>query len=109
MADFDTSRKNVKSGRVKIEDRTFQIEFWDDCRFGLPYVSVSEIVTKEVKPYPFSRKRIVKEVEENIDYGWMAVNRLDWALNRIAQYLQREKDKIREMQEIEAFCKKGEW
>lgn len=108
MANFNISRKNVKSGRVKIENRTFQIEFWNDCDLGLPYASVSEIVTKEVKPYPFLRKRIVKEVEENIDYGWMKRNRLDWALNRIAQYLQQEKDKIREMQEIEAFCKKGE-
>ncbi len=104
MADFNMSRKNVYTGRTKIDGRTFQIEFWDDD-LGLPWVSISEIVTREIKKNWFSRKTVATEVEVCVDYGWTEQNRLDWALGRIAKHLREEQNKIKELQEIEAFCK----
>ena len=40
-------KQDYKSGRVQVEGRTFEIEFWTVTHFGLPYASVSEIKTKE--------------------------------------------------------------
>lgn len=104
MADFNMSRKNVYTGRTKIDGRTFQVDFWDD-EFGLPWVSISEIVTKATKKNWFSNKTVMTEVAVYIDSGWTEQNRLDWALGRIAEHLQAEQNKIKELQEIEAFCK----
>lgn len=42
-------KQDYKSGRVQVDGRTFEIEFWTETHFGLPYASVSEIKTKEVK------------------------------------------------------------
>lgn len=36
-------KQDYKSGRVQVEGRTFEIEFWTETHFGLPYASVSEI------------------------------------------------------------------
>ena len=106
MSDFNVYHQNYKTRRVKIEGRTFQIEFWDvfslSCRF--PYARVSEIVTEQVKPHWFSRKTKVREVKREIDSGWMNQNRLDWAMARIDQYLQEERDDMEELRQIEAFC-----
>lgn len=104
MADFDMSRINVKGGCVEVEGRIFQIEFWNDRHFELPWVSVAEIVSKDVKPHWFSRKTELREVEAPIDSGWMSGNRLEWAMQRIVQYLQKEKDDIEELRQIETFC-----
>lgn len=104
MADFDMSRINTKKGRIEVEGRTFQIEFWDDKYFELPWVAVSEIIVKEAKSHWFSRKTVMRETEHCIDSGWMDGNRLEWAMQRITKYLQKEKDGIEELRQIEAFC-----
>lgn len=104
MADFNQFRKNYKVGRTKIEGRAFQIEFWDEEPFDLPYVQVSEIVIEPAKPHWFSNKTKMREVKRCIDYGWMIGNRLDWAMARITKYLQQELDDIEESRQIEAFC-----
>lgn len=97
-------KQDYKSGRVQVEGRTFEIEFWTEIHFGLPYASVSEIKTKEVRVHPFSKKTKTKEVKCGINYGWMSFNRLDWAMRQIAEYLQREKDELEELRQIDKFC-----
>lgn len=94
----------MKKGRVEVEGRTFQIEFWNGRHFKLPWVSVAEIISKEVKPHWFSCKTEVREVELAIDSGWLSGNRLEWAMERIAKHLQQEKDDIKELRQIEKFC-----
>ena len=84
-------KQDYKSGRVQVEGRTFEIEFWTETHFGLPYASVSEIKTKEVKTHLFSNKTKTKEIKCGINYGWMLSNRLDWAMRQIAEYLQIDK------------------
>ena len=71
---------------------------------GLPYASVSEIKTKEVKTRLFSNKTKTKEIKCGINYGWMSSNRLDWAMRQIAEYLQRERDELEELRQIDKFC-----
>lgn len=95
---------NVKIGRTEVDGRTFQLKFWD-CNRGLPWVSVSEIVTKPTRKHWFSSETVMTESEVCIDSGWTGRNRLDWAMRRIDQYLQAERDKLQEAREIEAFCK----
>ena len=97
-------KKDYKTGRIEVEGRTFQIEFWTESHFGLPYVSVSEIKTKETKSW-FSNEIKVREVKYQIDYGWCD-KRLDWAMGCIVQYLQKEKDDIEELRRIDSFCSK---
>ncbi len=104
MSDFNTSKKNYKVGRTKVEGRTFQIEFWDEEPFNLPYVKVSEIVIEPVKPHWFSHKTIMSEAKRYIEHGWTVDNRLDWAMAIITHYLQKERDTIEESRQIEAFC-----
>ena len=31
-------KQDYKSGRVQVEGRTFEIEFWTETHFGLPYL-----------------------------------------------------------------------
>lgn len=95
---------NVQIGRTEVDGRTFQLKFWN-CDLDLPWVRVSEIVTKPQKKHWFSSKTVMTESEVCIDYGWMGGNRLDWAMRRINQYLQAERDKLKEAREIEEFCK----
>ena len=97
-------KQDYKSGRVQVEGRTFEIEFWTETHFGLPYASVSEIKTKEVKTRLFSNKTKTKEIKCGINYGWMSSNRLDWAMRQIAEYLQRERDELEELRQIDKFC-----
>ena len=104
---FTPYKHNYCKGRVTVEGRTFQIEFWEEDHFGLPWVYVSEIVVEEVRSHWYSRKKEMREVEHHIDDGWMAENRLEWALNRIERYLQREKDAAEELRQILAFCRMG--
>lgn len=104
MADFNAKRKSYKSGMAEVDGRLFQIEFWNDKHFDLPWAKVSEIVVKPVRPHWFSRKTEMQEVKQVIDSGWMSCNRLDWAMSRIAEFLQRERDDIEELWQIDAFC-----
>lgn len=97
-------KQDYKSGRVQVEGRTFEIEFWTETHFGPPYASVSEIKTKEVKTRLFSNKTKTKEIKCGINYGWMSSNRLDWAMRQIAEYLQRERDELEELRQIDKFC-----
>lgn len=97
-------KQDYKSGRVQVEGRTFEIEFWTETHFGLPYASVSEIKTKEVRAHLFFKKTKTKEIKCGINYGWMSSNRLDWAMRQIAEHLQREKDELEELRQINKFC-----
>lgn len=97
-------KQDYKSGRVQVEGRTFEIEFWTETHFGLPYARVSEIKPKEARTHLFSNKIKMKEVKHEIDYGWMSSNRLDWAMRQIAEHLQREKDELEELRQIDKFC-----
>ena len=54
MADFNMSRKNVYTGRTKIDGRTFQIEFWDD-----------EVDT--IRSFDVASQRSIEPVEELVD------------------------------------------
>ena len=51
-----------------------------------------------------------KKIKCGINYGWMSSNRLDWAMRQIAEYLQRERDELEELRQIDKFCglSKGE-
>lgn len=99
-------RKNIQAGRVKVDDRVFQIEFFDDIpSIRIPYVSVFEIITKEVKKNWFSRETKTKEVKALIFNGWTENNRLEFAMKKISEHLEWEQDRIKEKQEIEVFCK----
>ncbi len=104
MSDFNISIKNYKVGRTKVEGRTFQIEFWDEKPFDLPYVKVSEIVIAPAKPHWFSHKTKMREVKRCIGCGWLDSNRLDWAMARITKFLQQERENIEESRQIEAVC-----
>lgn len=95
--------KDYKKGRITVENRTFEIEFWTEEHFGLPYVRVCEVKTKTVKKYGLFGKSIEREYFDPIDYGWTS-NRLKWAINRIGEYLQHEKDVLEEAQQIADFC-----
>ncbi len=99
------THKNCKVGQVKVEGRTFQIQFWNDAQFNLPWVEVSEIVIKPVRLHWFSHKTKMSEVKQIIDSGWTENNRLDWAMSRIAKYLKQERDSIEELRQIEDFCR----
>lgn len=100
---FIDEKYNYKKGRVEVEGRTFQLEFWEDDFWQLPYVRVSEIIKKGTKSW-LSRNQKTKEVGNVIGYGWIDGDRLEWGLKRIGEYLQNEKDKIRESEAIEKFC-----
>lgn len=54
-------KQDYKSGRVQVEGRTFEIEFWTETH-------------------------------------------LDWAMRQIAEHLQREKDELEELRQINKFC-----
>lgn len=99
------AKKNYRKGNVKVEGRTFQIEFWEDPCLGvdLPYFRVSEIITETKKPW-YSNKDKTYRREIEISYGWTANNRLDLAKCKIDDYLQIEKYVAEEKKQIEEFC-----
>ena len=96
-------RKNYKEKRIEVEGRTFLIEFWDDCSFSVPlhYVCVSEILLITKRWWGTTKTR---EVKREIDKGWGANNRVEWAMKHIAEHLNYEKAVIDERQRIEEFC-----
>ena len=51
-----------------------------------------------------AKKTKTKEIKCGINYGWMSSNRLDWAMRQIAEYLQRERDELEELRQIDKFC-----
>ena len=100
-------RKNYKETRIKVESRTFQIDFWEEYEFGIEfnYVRVSEIILKEVKSHWFTHRTKIREIKCEIDKCWGSANRIGWAMNAIESHLRHEKEKIKERQQVEAFCK----
>ena len=96
-------RKNYKEKRIQVEGRTFLIEFWDDYSLSIPlhYVCVSEILLVTKRWWDTTKTR---EVKREIDKGWGANNRVEWAMNRIAEHLNYEKAIIDDRQRVEDFC-----
>ena len=45
-----------------------------------------------------------REVKREIDKGWGANNRVEWAMKRIAEHLNYEKAVIDDRQRVEDFC-----
>lgn len=103
-------KKNYKSTRIEMEGRTFQVEFWEEpCgSVILHYVCVSEIIFTEAKSFWLFRKTKTYEYKHEIGRRWGASNRVEWAMNEIANYLLREKkhmkDRMKDYQDIEDFC-----
>lgn len=106
MSDFDRTKKDYCSGRIKISGRTFLIEFWEDGHFGLPWCRISEVLISDIKPHWWSHKTEKREVYHYIDDGWVSGNRLKWAGKRINEYIQDEIDSFNERKQIEEFCNK---
>lgn len=100
-------KEKYKVRRMEVEGRTFEIKFWEETHFGLPYVSVYEIV-KTTKKSLFTGKEKVKEEHRYVSYGWTEENRVDHALRKISEYLKREKFERAEEMAIEAFCSSRE-
>ena len=99
-------KKNYKSKRIYAEGRIFQIEFWEEP-FGsvtLNYVCVSEIISTEAKSFWLFRKNKTHEYKHEIGRRWGASNRVEWAMNEIANYLLIEKELVKDRQDVEDFC-----
>ena len=99
-------KRNHKEKRITVEGRIFQIEFWEEILGSavLNYVSVSEIILTEVKPFWFSRKTVIREVKDEIQKAWGPYNRVEWAMNAIENYIRSEKERAKDYQDIEDFC-----
>ena len=96
---------DYKKCRLHVEQRTFQIEFWIEEHFRLPYVRVSEVKTKTQRQFVLFGRPTTKEYLHEIDVGWTPNHdRVRWAVQRINQYLQNEKDVLAEAEEIKTFC-----
>ena len=96
-------RKNYKEKRIQVEGRTFLVEFWEE-EYGnavFNYVCVSEILLVTKRWWGTTKTR---EVKREIDKGWGANNRVEWAMKRIAEHLNYEKAVIDERQRVEDFC-----
>lgn len=98
------TKANYQCGRTVVSGRTFLIEFWEEDHFGLPWVRISEIKTKQAKRYFLFGDLIDKEYIDVIDEGWTAENRLEWAINRIRREIEREAEREAEMLQISEFC-----
>ncbi|OUN23579.1 hypothetical protein B5G34_00310 [Flavonifractor sp. An82] len=98
---------DLQTGYTTVQGRIFKIEFWTEAYFGLPFVSVSEVVQKEKTFGIFFKKKKIVDEEIVIGSGWTESSRLQWALNRIDEYLEREAEKNKEFEQIQDFCKKN--
>lgn len=88
-------------------DRKFLIEFWDEDvghDIILPWLRILKITTKWVKPHPFSKKKFQREVVCEIYNGCSNGNRVNIALGKINEYINREEKYCNERQAIEKFC-----
>ena len=96
-------RKNYKEKRIQVEGRTFLIEFWEEeCGNAvLNYVRVSEILLVTKRWWGTTKTR---EVKRELHKTWGADNRVEWAMDYIAEHLNYEKAVIDDRQRVEDFC-----
>ena len=91
---FGFDKKNCQSGRITVNGRIFKATFWNDSHFGLPWFSVTEVVTNAK-----GKERLI-EVSE----GWTGENRVEMVKCKIKEYLDREIKKNEERQQIDELC-----
>ena len=96
----------MKSKRITMEGRNFQIDFWTDYAFnpGLPYYRVSEVKVFSIRKYLFFGNYVEHEFLEEICEHWTNDSRVKCAQNSIKLYLLAEKEKFNEREEVENFC-----
>lgn len=96
-------KRNYKEKRIEVEGRTFLVEFWEE-EFGnalLNYVRVSEILLVTKRWWGTTKTR---EVKREIAKTWGASNRVEWAMYKIDIELRDEKERTKDLQDIEDFC-----
>lgn len=97
-------KRNYKEKRITVEGHTFLIEFWEEEHYSavFDYVCVSEILLVTKRWWGTTKTR---EVKREIDKCWGVLNRVAWAMRTIDIELRDEKDRTKDRQDIEEFCR----
>lgn len=90
-------KMNRCSRRIEINNRTFEIRFWEEYGFcyTFPYVEVVEILPK---------KHWWNAGTENVAYTVTDDDRVEWAMKKIQEYLEEEKEILAEREKVRNFC-----
>ena len=91
-------KKNYQSGRMTVDGRIFEIEFWDSSFFDLPSFRIYEIVTNKR-----GKERNIYVEEGWVDNG----DRLGKVKVAIHKYLTDEKARAEDLKQIKEFCTSG--
>ena len=96
-----STKRNLRVGRMSLEGRLFQIEFWEEDFYGnvLPWVGVYEVLEVE---------RCGKHTEElkEIKTCWTDDDRLELARAVVAETIYLSAQKKRQDAAIDEFCRR---
>ena len=97
-----STKLNLRRGRMTLNGRLFQIDFWDrECLgYKCPWVGVYEVIESQ------KGNEVVEKLRE-IRSGWMEEDRLEWARAVIAETVNLSSRKRKQEDAIDEFCRSG--
>lgn len=103
--DFGITAKNRYKKRVTVDERVFDIMFWNDLWFNLSWVGVKEVISEEHNSIITFFRAKVREKYIDVGEEWTDVDRIDVAMKMIMVYIERESRQKAEMSRVIEFCK----